>query len=178
MVLLAFLLLWCAPAMAGELPAVAGTSVAGAAMQLPRDLPTEPTLVVFSFRRAHADPLDAWVDAARDAGVGCVEVVLIEGAPGFVRPLIVRGLERRDGGTARQARTLVATAGGDAMLAALGTDDAQPVALLVRRDGGVLWQHAGAPDAASRARLGQLVAAVKEPPAAGGGPPDEPAPAD
>jgi hypothetical protein len=178
MVLLAFLLLWCAPAMAGELPAVAGTNVAGDAMELPRDLPTQPTLVVFSFRRAHADLLDAWHAAAAEAGMGCVEVVVIQGAPGFVRTLIVRGLKKREGGETRQRRTLLATEGREEMLFKLkANNDAEPIAAITRSDGMILWQRPGAPDDAGRAKLRALADRFRKAPE-GGGAPDEPAPAD
>ncbi|WP_420239689.1 hypothetical protein ACOBR2_09045 [Telmatobacter bradus] len=106
-----------------------------------------PTLAVGSFSRAANNESLAWLrllhsDAAfRQEQV--YQVVMLEAAPGFVRPLIRGGL-RRQTPPEWQSHLLLATEENAAWRAFFGvTDESQPAVLLLSPQGVVLWRGNG-----------------------------------
>jgi hypothetical protein len=143
-------------------PELAVRSLAGDAVVLPHDLPTQLTLVVCAFRQWQQRLVDQWIEWAVDAGVSPSPLGLDRNATSTVIELPVLGRRYRpargfiDGGMAAGirvpavlARTFTAYTDVAAFCRAAGIDtQATVTAMVVHRDGTIFARVAGPPDAA------------------------------
>ena len=139
-------------------------SLAGDEAVLPRDLPTQLTLVVCAFRQWQQRLVDEWIEWAVEAGVAPSPLGLDPNATSTVIELPVLGRRYRpargfiDGGMAAGirvpvvlARTFTAYTDVAAFCRATGIETQTTVtAMVVRRDGAILARVAGPPDPAGK----------------------------
>lgn len=98
---LSFLLL-CASALAmsGErLPLITGTSLSGAAVAVPEPAPGRPMILLFGFSRKSGEQVQQWAkrvaaDFGSDSRMGCYDFAVLEGVPGFVKPMILHAMKK------------------------------------------------------------------------------------
>jgi hypothetical protein len=139
---------------------VAGRTLLGVEVALPRDFPAERTLAVVAFQRWHQARVDQWIARAVAAGVppttrgatGPTPVAVLE-LPVLatrwrrVRRFIDGGMTAGIGDPDVLARTITVytdVAAFQRSLAILNSDDVH--ALVVARDGGILARSHGDPD--------------------------------
>ena len=128
-----------------DLPA---RTLADANIAVPEDLPAGALLIVGFSRGSNAqtEPWRKRVDADAELAPLAYSVLVLEGAPRWVRGLIVRGV-RRAVPKDQQASVLVVTQDGDAWRAWVGFEpESQDAAYVVRLDGlgKTCFRHVGA----------------------------------
>ncbi len=142
----------------GEMPRA--VTLAGIAVEAPEDLDARSLLVV-SFHRVANGGAREWRrvldDEPRVDGWAVYTVVVLEGAPGFVRRMVVRAL-RGDVPAARQDSFLVVEEGADAwreLAGSNGEEENQAEAVFVIRleDGEVCDRYRGSVSGAALADL-------------------------
>lgn len=137
--------LGAAPALSAGLPA---RTLADTDVSVPDDLPPGALLIV-GFSRASNAQTEPWrerVDADDELAPVAYSVLVLEGAPRWVRGLIVRGV-RRAVPKEQHDSVLIVTKDGDAWRAWVGFDEAsQDAAYVLRLDagGGTCFRHVGA----------------------------------
>ncbi len=151
----------------------------GARRDLPQDLPAERTLVLLAYRQRHQRDVDAWIAFAVAGGVpptprgttgpmttGVVEVPFLSARWTPLRRMIDGGMARGIADPDVLARTLTAygapsrhhRACGLAGPGAAGGREVE--AMVVTRDGRVLWHATGAPDAAPPGEVEAMLRAL------------------
>ena len=141
-------------------PPVAGRSLLGAKVALPRDSPADRTLAVVAFQRWQQERVDRWIARAVAAGVppttrgatgpipaAVVEVPVLSIQWRPVRRFIDGGMTAGIGDPDVLARTITVytdVAAFQRSLAIPNSDDVH--ALVVTRDGGILARSHGDPD--------------------------------
>ena len=134
-----------APALSAGLPA---RTLADTDVSVPDDLPPGALLIV-GFSRGSNGQTEPWrkrVDADAELAPLAYSVLVLEGAPRWVRGLIVRGV-RRAVPEEQHDSVLVVTRGGDVWRAWVGFEAAsQDAAYILRVDGlgGTCFHHVGA----------------------------------
>lgn len=128
----------------GDLPA---RTLAGADLSVPRDLPPGALLIVGFSRGSNAqtEPWREALDGLEDAAPPTFSVLVLEGAPRWVRGLIVRGV-RRAVPDEEHHSVLVVTENSQGWRTAVDFDpDAEDAAYVVRVDarGATCFRHAG-----------------------------------
>ena len=128
-----------------DLPA---RTLADADIAVPEDLPAGALLIVGFSRGSNAqtEPWRKRVDADAELAPLAYSVLVLEGAPRWVRGLIVRGV-RRAVPEDQHESVLVVTQDGDAWRAWVGFEpESQDAAYVVRLDGlgGTCFRHVGA----------------------------------
>ena len=158
---LAPLLLFCLSARAATIPAASGTALDGHSITLPRDLAPHATVLILGFTQHSQAPTTAWEVAIRNhGGLAYLDMPVLEDAPGFVRPLIVRSI-RKQVPDLLKPRFVPLTSGESAWKQAAHFSSAAPDAayvLLVDSTGLIRWQTH---DACTPALLAQLSAAAQ-----------------
>ncbi len=119
-------------------------------------------VLVFGFTHKSADQADAWgkrlaKDYAMHPDVAYFELPVLQGAPGFVRPMIVHGMKK---GTPadEQAHVLPLDKHEDELKKLVGykgADDAYVV--VANSDGAIVWQTHGSVTDGSYAELARAV---------------------
>lgn len=141
-------------------PEVAGRTLLGAELVLPRDFPADRTLAVVAFQRWHQSRVDRWIDRAVAAGVpatprglqqpmpvAVVEVPALATQWRPVRRFIDGGMTAGIGDPDVLARTITVYADMGAFRRALAIpSNADVWAFVVERDGSVLGRGHGDPD--------------------------------
>ncbi len=158
--------LGAAPALADGLPA---RTLTDTDIVVPDDLPPGALLIVGFSRGSNAqtEPWRKRADADAEIAPLAYSVLVLEGAPRWVRGLIVRGV-RRAVPEAQHESVLIVTKDGDAWRAWVGFEEAsQDAAYILRLDdgGGTCFRHVGAvsEDALLASRDAECTAAKAEP---------------
>jgi hypothetical protein len=135
------------PASAATLPATTATALDGHTVTLPRDLTAPATILILGFTHASSDPSTAWeksihTSLATSPSIAFYDMPVLQDAPAFVRPLILRGI-RKQVPDALKPRFLPLTSNEAAWkLFASFSPSAADAAyiLLVDRSGSLRWQ--------------------------------------
>lgn len=90
----------------GTLPAVSGRNLSDQALNLPADLPAEPTLIIMTFEQDQQGQADRWIDGIQRLipNVAWMEFAVIAPLNAFVRGMITAGMRRETPDSARRAR--------------------------------------------------------------------------
>ena len=145
-----------------SLPRLEGRALNGENVALPDAARYRAMVLVFGFTHKSADQADAWgkrlaKDYASHPEVAYFELPVLQSAPGFVRPMIVRGM-RKGTPVSEQAHVLPLDKHEDELKKLVGykeVDDAYVV--VANSEGKIMWQtHGGVTDA----KYEELVRAV------------------
>jgi hypothetical protein len=131
---------------ASIIPATTGTALDGHAVSLPRDLSPHATILILGFTKHSQDPTTAWEKAVRASlsgpGIDYLDMPFLEDAPRFVRPMILRGIQKQVPDIVK-AHFVPLTSGETAWKQAAAFNPTTPDAayvLLVDRRGAILWK--------------------------------------
>jgi hypothetical protein len=128
------------------IPATTGTSLDGHAVSLPRDLAPRATIFILGFSKHSQDPTTTWEKAVRSSlsgpGINYFDMPFLEDAPRFVRPMILRGIQKQVPDIVKPHFIPLTTGQAAWKQAAAFSADAPDAAyvLLVDRSGTILWQ--------------------------------------
>jgi hypothetical protein len=111
-------------------PVLAGQDLHGAPFDLKARAAGKPAVLIVGFTKASSAACQRWEDRLRaDRGglttTALVPIVVLEGAPGFVVPMILRGI-RKQRPPEQHRDVLVLRSGKGALQAAVGFDPAKP----------------------------------------------------
>jgi len=130
-------------------PALGGENLAGDAVTLPAGFTGERNLVFLSFARKHQDDVNSWIETA-DAlqralpGFRHYQVLAFGDVPKPLHKIIKPSMRKTYPTPEAQARYILANAGSDEFIEALGiTDASQTLLVLLDGDGKVLWSIRG-----------------------------------
>jgi hypothetical protein len=153
------------PARVGTpLPSLPVETLSGHALQLPAAWPPEPVLLIAGFSRASHAPCRAWAQRWRREGpadLAVYQMAVIDDVPGWLRPMVARGI-RKGVPEALHDRFLLVTERGEAWrkLAAYAEPDAAYLLLFDARHE-LRWQASTPLDEAAWHALLAAVAQVR-----------------
>ena len=148
------------------LPRMEGTALNGQKVALPDAARYRAMVMVFGFTHKSADQADVWgkrlaKDYASHPDVAYFEVPVLQGAPGFVRPMIVHGM-RKGTPAEEQGHVLPIDKHEDELKKLVGYKEADDAYVVVAgSDGKILWQTHGAVSDGNYAEVTRAVLAAK-----------------
>lgn len=131
---------WAQSVSAPKLPATAVQSLDDNPVMLPRDLPSDRTLVLVAFEREQKAILDTWIKGLNlvDGKTPWMELVVVGPQNAFVHAMIMRGMRREGDDTALRNHLLPVFSDQDAFAAAMGVSVKSAYAVMLDRAGHVL----------------------------------------
>jgi hypothetical protein len=147
------------------LPRIEGTTLNDQKVVLPDSSRYQAIVLILGFSHKSAEQTDGWgerlaKDYASQPAVGYFEVPVLQSAPGMVRPMILHGM-RKGTPVAAQGHVLPVSQHEPELKKVSGykePDDAY--AMVVNRDGRIMWQGHGAVTDASYAELVRAVSSL------------------
>lgn len=128
-----------------ELPSLQVTDLNGRSLQLPDQLDGERSLLLVGFTRAQQEEVDTWLPHRQAlAPVEVYQAPVMGEQPGLLRGIITSAMKAEFRDSGERARMIPLWVEQEAMVAALElTDTSQMLAVLVDRQGRVLWSVRG-----------------------------------
>ena len=145
-----------------KLPSLVVDDLNGRTMNLPADLPGNPTIVFIAFKQNQQPLINAWVDRLgllAQGGLYWVELPVVGRGAALIRSVIDNGMRSGITSTAMRARTLTVYSNRRSFNSAMGIADmSQVYVALVDRDGAVRTMISGA---VTEGKVDKLRAAYK-----------------
>lgn len=144
-------------------PEIEARSLSGRTYRLPGDLEGDRNVLVVAFKRKQQEAVDGWLPAllrleTQIPGLRVYEVPTISSAWSPARWFIDGGMTRGIPDPDARARTLTTYTDVEPVLAALGLDGPETIAIvLVERSGRIVWRQSGRFD---QGKLEGLLAAL------------------
>ncbi len=156
--------------MFGErIPSLTGTSLNGVPVSVPEPSPGRPTILLFGFSRKSGEQVQQWAkrvaaEYGADATISYYDFAVLEGVPGFVKPMILHSM-KKDLPEKEQAHFVPVYQHAAELKALTGYKDPDEAYVLVTTaEGEVVWKGHGLPTdlsygqmkrATEQARLGR-----------------------
>jgi hypothetical protein len=145
-------------------PSVSGDNLDGKSYQLPADLEGDVNLLLVAFQRDQQAEIDTWIAAgeeleSRVPGFRFYELPVIGQGYRFMRGVIEGGMRSGISDPSARARTITLFVDKASLTESVGIDSERTIhALLVDREGRVLWHGEGGYDETAGAALGRALA--------------------
>jgi hypothetical protein len=153
------------PSPAQNVPSTTAKALDGSAVVLPKPASQKPLLVIVGFSGKSGGDFKTWNQRAlspylTDPHIDYYELAELQGAPSFVRSMIVHGM-RRDVPEAQHSHFAPLTAGEDEWKKTVGYSASTDTYLILAEPSGhIVWQTSGVPDDEKVAALKHALAKV------------------
>jgi hypothetical protein len=150
------------PVTGDALPRIEATTLDNQKIVLPDAARFRAIVLVLGFSRKSAEQTQPWsqrlaADYSSHAEVGYFEVPVLEGVPGLIKPIILRGM-RKQTPAARQSHSIPIDRHADELKKICGYKEPDDAYILVASaDGRVLWQTRGPISDAAYAEMMRMV---------------------
>jgi hypothetical protein len=149
--------------LAQNVPSTTAKALDGSTLSFPRAQSQKPLVVMVGFSRKSSGDFQQWNQRAlspylTDPRIDYYELPELQGAPSFVRPMILHGM-RRDVPAAEHSHFAPLTTGEEEWKKTVGYSASKDTYLILAEPSGhVVWQTSGAPDDAKVAAFKQALA--------------------
>jgi hypothetical protein len=149
--------------LAQNVPSTTAKALDGSSVVLPRPQSQKPLLVMVGFSRKSSEDFQQWNRRAlspylTDPRIDYYELPELQGAPSFVRPMILHGM-RRDVPAAEHSHFAPLNTGEEEWKKTVGYSASKDTYLILAEPSGhIIWQTSGVPDDAKVAAFKQALA--------------------